>query len=238
MKIVNNNPNILFSDYDGTISPLNLKANINAIKKFINNGNFFVISTARSRASILKKTEKYNIPFDYIACSNGSEIINSNGEVISAYEMNRSELTFIHNQFLVNNPHVNDIIFINKNGNMFGRGIIPNNAILIRCVCPLYYDLRDLIDEIPGYTCQRYGATYEIKPAYIDKSYAATELVRYLKKSNGFEKLTEYSIGNTMNDYQLLKNHNGYVINYGSPVLKKKIKARTASVSSLIDNIK
>ena len=36
MKTVNNNPNILFSDYDGTMSPLNLKANINAIKKFIN----------------------------------------------------------------------------------------------------------------------------------------------------------------------------------------------------------
>ena len=61
VKIVNNNPNILFSDYDGTMSPLNLKANINAIKNFINNGNFFVISTDRSRASILKKTKMVSL---------------------------------------------------------------------------------------------------------------------------------------------------------------------------------
>lgn len=229
---------LLISDYDGTISPLNLKANINAIRKFIDDGNIFAISTARSRSSILKKIKKYDIPVNYITSNNGSEIMNANGEIISVFEMNRGELTFIHNQLLANNPHVTDVTFVNKNGNVFRDGIIPNNAIMIRCTCPLYYDLRSLIAEIPGYTCYRFGATFEIKPSYIDKSFAANELISYLKNKDIIKEITEYSIGNTMNDYELLKNHNGYVVSYGSPFLKRKIKTRTSSVSSLIATLK
>lgn len=229
------NPVLLTSDYDGTISPINLKANINAIQKFINDGNIFVISTARSKTSIMRKIKKHNIPVNYITCFNGSEIIEPNGNIVAAFEMNRQVLTFMAS-LLKSNQNVSDITFVNRNGNVFSRGIIPNSAIVIRCTCPIYYDLRKEIKGIPGYTCKRFGTTFEIKPSHVDKSFAAGELVRYLKEKEA-TSVSEYSIGNTLNDYELLKNHNGYVINSGSPSLKKKIKNHTSSVSALISKI-
>ena len=231
-----NNPILITSDYDGTISPLNLKANITAINNFIDNGNIFVISTARSKNSIMKKIKKHNIPVSYITCYNGSEIVEPSGNIIKAFEMNHQVLTFMHS-LLKSNHNVSDITYINRNGCIFSRGIIPNSAIIIRCTCPIYYDLRKEIKDIPGYTCRRFGTTYEIKPSHVDKSFAAGELIDYLKDKEDTNVL-EYSIGNTLNDYELLKNHNGYVINYGSPILKKRIKMRTASVSALINEIK
>jgi len=234
-EIKTNQKKILFSDYDGTLSPLNIKGNITAIKNFIDNNNTFVISTRRNSKSILHKINKYHIPVNFITCSNGSLTMDNTGKIVTAFEFNRKELTFLFH-ILKANKHISDIKFVSKNGNVY-RDIIPNNAMAIRCNCSLFYNLKEFIKPLPGYSCYRYGAGYEIKPSYINKSFAANELIRMLKADKSFD-YQSYSIGNTLNDYELLKNHNGYVVGYGSLLLKKKINGKTTkSVASLISKI-
>ena len=58
---------LLVSDYDGTFKEennnKNIKANIEAIKKFTKNGNIFALATGRNFTSIKSETTRYNIPY-------------------------------------------------------------------------------------------------------------------------------------------------------------------------------
>ena len=75
---------IVISDYDGTLdtSENDIAKNIEAIQKFRNNGNLFVIATGRSYLEI--KPVLYPIPFDYLIVNHGSVILDKNEKVIDA----------------------------------------------------------------------------------------------------------------------------------------------------------
>ena len=66
---------LLVSDFDGTFDSRNSKSaidkNIEAIKRFRDQGNIFAIATGRHYESIRKKIEKYQIPYDYLVCADG-----------------------------------------------------------------------------------------------------------------------------------------------------------------------
>ena len=70
---------LLVSDYDGTLksSVKDLMLNIEAINKFREKGNLFVIITGRGK-SIREYIEEYNIPYDYLICENGAIIYDKN----------------------------------------------------------------------------------------------------------------------------------------------------------------
>ena len=77
---------LLVSDYDGTfnedknISKIN--SNIDAVKRFMDNGNLFAFATGRSFDSIKGETSRYKIPYDYLICNNGSAIFDRDDNLI------------------------------------------------------------------------------------------------------------------------------------------------------------
>lgn len=77
---------IIFSDYDGTLDTCenDITKNIEAIKKFRNNGNLFVIATGRSYLDLKRKLDLYPIPFDYLIVNHGGVILDKNEKVIDA----------------------------------------------------------------------------------------------------------------------------------------------------------
>lgn len=68
---------IIFSDYDGTLdtSENDIAKNIEAIQKFRNNGNLFVVATGRSYLDLKRKLNLYPIPFDYLIVNHGGVIL-------------------------------------------------------------------------------------------------------------------------------------------------------------------
>lgn len=72
---------IIFSDYDGTIyiTEEEMDKNIEKIKEYRDMGGKFVIVTGRSKASVKKVIEKYDIPYDYVISNNGAIIFDSKG---------------------------------------------------------------------------------------------------------------------------------------------------------------
>ena len=96
---------LLVSDYDDTIKIMNFfgktyipKETINKINEFRNNGNIFMIATARTYNSIMYEIKDYNIPYDYISCLNGADIYDKNGLIYSKdmVELNIEKLKKIY----------------------------------------------------------------------------------------------------------------------------------------------
>ena len=82
---------VLFSDYDGTIKTFDkyanyfekrtFKKNIDAIDKFLGNGNKFIITTKRNTYSILEELEKYKINYSYLTTYNGRVTLDSKNNI-------------------------------------------------------------------------------------------------------------------------------------------------------------
>ena len=77
---------LLVSDYDGTFnedkSLSKINDNIDAVKRFMGNGNLFAFATGRSFYSIKGETSRYKIPYDYLICNNGSAIFDRDDNLI------------------------------------------------------------------------------------------------------------------------------------------------------------
>lgn len=75
---------IVFSDYDGTIyiTEKDMEKNVKSIEEYRYLGGKFVIVTGRSKSSVRKVIEKYNIPYDYVISNNGAIIFDNAGNKI------------------------------------------------------------------------------------------------------------------------------------------------------------
>lgn len=96
---------LLVSDYDDTIKIMDFfghnhipKGTIKSIKEFRNEGNIFMIATARTYKSIMYEINDYEIPYDFISCLNGAAIFDKNGLLYSKdmVELNIEKLKQIY----------------------------------------------------------------------------------------------------------------------------------------------
>ncbi|MDO4467494.1 MAG: HAD-IIB family hydrolase [Bacillota bacterium] len=80
---------LLATDYDGTLRYAKhvMQEDLDAIKKWKEAGNLFVISTGRSYASIKKQLEEHNIECDYIISNNGGWVFDKEGKVLISSKM-------------------------------------------------------------------------------------------------------------------------------------------------------
>ena len=80
---------LLVSDYDKTIEVEGIfrrdhipKGTISGIEKFMDDGNLFMIATARPYESIMSEVDRYGIPYNFISSLNGCIVHDNNKEVI------------------------------------------------------------------------------------------------------------------------------------------------------------
>ena len=80
---------LLVSDYDKTIEVEGIfrrdhipKGTISGIEKFMDDGNMFMIATARPYESIMSEVDRYGIPYNFISSLNGCIVHDNNKEVI------------------------------------------------------------------------------------------------------------------------------------------------------------
>ena len=85
---------MIVSDYDNTIKrfhgipntiqKLDLKLDLRCIKKFIEEGNLFTISSKRTITSIREEIEKYKVPYSYLTTYGGLVTFDNNNELVYA----------------------------------------------------------------------------------------------------------------------------------------------------------
>jgi len=247
-------PNILFaSDYDNTLTVNGEipKYNIDAIKRFRKQGNYFAIVTGRGRPMLPKAMEEF---CDFYICSSGSCISDVKGNYYNRQLMDKDTIDFVvdtikaydatvvvlHGQeaFSVDYTDKASKQFIER----FDKSVTGNKVNYKK------------LNEIFQVSCNiEDNNKHEIAMNIINNSLKADAKGNFISiditapnidKAKGISILNDYfhfshiyTIGDGNNDLKMNMMYDSFAIETGSETLKQNSKRIIKSVAEAIDNI-
>lgn len=229
---------ILVSDFDNSFytKDYSIDEAIMRIKEFRSKGNIFILATGRSVTNLLKELSNYDpYIYDYLLCNDGAIIYDDN-----LSELARNDLTHNNRHGIVMMLNASDSITKVTIDN--GYDFLENpDAEGVRLVGTLDIDkkdkaqelLNDILDKYKEYT--GYLSTYSmiILNNYMNKGYALNNLCEL----QGFNKDDIYTLGDEVNDYQLIRDYKGYAIEGSNKILDSVKTGNVKNIGELIDLI-
>ena len=223
---------LLVSDYDQTLSmdDYSIKFNIKKIDEFRKNGNLFMLSTGREYSSIKEEIEKWNIKYDYLSCVDGTILFDYSDNLLSIKNMEKEDLRKIYYLKLKYGDKVS-----------FYDVCTEDNITLERVVKILDFKYKQIIEDIKVYF-DRYleNSSYTInfnniyvKPRFINKS----STIEYLENKINIEKRDIFTIGDHNNDYEMIKDYNGFTMLWGTTMAREYAIKKYLFMSGLICDI-
>ena len=198
---------MLVSDFDGTLFNKDYKDNIKAINEFVNKDNLFVICTGRNLNRLLVDLDK-DLKFNYLICSDGAVIYDKDFN-----EIYRSDIE----------PRVVDgvVNIINNNDCFSDLDLIHGASLDDRKVNAIYalYDKNKV--DMAKYALEYIQKTHPQIHGYLSKNYININN-RMATKSSGIknlinikklEPLLVYTIGDDINDQDMLLDYIGTLMN-------------------------
>ena len=233
---------LLVSDYDGTFatSEEDIRINCDMLTKYISRGNMFVLSSGRSLASLKRKVETYNIPYNFLATCDGSFLFDKDGKLLMADTMEHDILDKLEDLKKIKIYDRIDYAYVED----YGRVYDPDKKI--GCVTAVVEDknlTKEFLDEFeklkrenPNYDYIVYGFNgityYGVKPKGNNKSTPIKFLERKLKLSSS----DIYTVGDNLNDVEMIRDYNGYAIGNNEEVIRNAVD-RYGAVHELITDI-
>lgn len=296
---------ILASDYDGTLfyTVEGLRINVEAVKEFIKQGNIFILNTGRPYSSIKKEIDEHNIEYDYLSCTDGSLLLDKDGNVCFSFGICQSNIDyeFFNNLFkeLFAMSNIKNIKLYNPNhGNKkityeleytelnsrirfilsylkssyYIRSIIDEENHTIHLShygikkvadmlnkkyanklvpvseknCLLEFVINK-VEENPQFDieieniCRLYGLvlkTFDNKEFYLcRKDISKSTTIRYISRKEFVSESNIYTIGDHLNDMEMIQDFNGYTVPNGLPEVKEVAIDVVDSVASLVKTI-
>ncbi len=234
---------IFITDYDGTlfINENKIKSTVKKLTKLQNDDFIIVIATGRSYSSIKNQTAIYNIPYDYLICADGSIIYNKKNTIEKMYPMNDEIIkpleefyqTLKYEEIQFSYPEYYSNI-LNSDNKLLGINI---------CLSTKNYN-QEIVDDFfkiannyPNYNFLNYthpNFSYLcVKPKNISKSFA----IKYLIKKHKVLKKDLYVIGDSLNDYEMLKEYDGVGMDTSCQEVLDIVKKTYKSVHDYITDI-
>jgi len=237
---------LFITDYDGTLynNDTELKENIIMIKKLQKMDFKIVISTGRSYPSIKNQVDIHNIPYDYLSCADGSVIYDNKGDMLAMFPMDNKiikpfqefykDLNYEEIQHVYPEGYSN--ILKDDNSELLGINICMST---INYTEELVNKFIKMSKNYPEYNFLNYmHPNYSylcIKPKGITKSSAINYLIN---KDNVLIKNT-YVIGDSYNDYEMIRDYDGVCMKTScNEVLKISKKSYKTVRDYIIDIIK
>lgn len=225
--------NLLVSDYDQTVSTddLSIRFNIKKINKFRKDGNLFMLSTGREYLSIKNEVKKWNIKYDYLSCADGTTMYDRDDKLIFISKMDKDDVKvseFLKKQY---GQKINIYDIISDNSNIPEEKVIQifdiNFIQIIR-------DITKFLDE------NLINSTYStnLNCIYLKHKEASKALtIRYLENEIGIEKRNIFTIGDHNNDYEMIRDYNGFTMLWGTKKAREYAIKRYLLMSGLILDI-
>lgn len=221
---------LLASDYDNTLNTfkLDLKINIYYLKKFIKEGNIFLLNTGRPYKSIKREIREYNIPYNYLSCNDGNILFNNSDSILYAsnisdyiykdlkqledkFKMKIEQIKFLDNvlEFELIISSLNDIF------------LVELEKIMIK------YDL-----------CAKFFKAFGEYHIYVYQNRINKSTpIEYLKAKYKIASDNIYTVGDHINDLEMIRDYNGYAMKWARPEIKKVASNSCFMVASLIKKI-
>lgn len=218
---------LLVSDYDGTLK-LHLNLNIPALKKFMEKGNTFMISTGRNYESIKSEIDRYQIPFDYVSCNDGAVLLDKEGKIIYSKLMNEDDVDIL-TLLLRTNPNVKKVLWYDQTRVTDKTDNIVELCVFLKLFARAKKELEDLQREYPHIKFYQM-ANY----IYIKKHFNKSEGLKLFLSMNDNSYDQVVTVGDGSNDIEMLQDFDGYKMIISHPQLLGKGIKTTNSVYSLI----
>lgn len=222
---------LLISDYDETLKSnlKNLYINIEAINKFRARGNKFIIATGREFKSIKTEINNYNIKYDYLICNNGLIIFDNKDNIISAYPLTEETMKKIYDSFRYG-------ICNTSKYNFYEHTLENENILEIKARFETNEKAqkhKDYLERnIVGIHCDIFD-----KNLFIGNYSSKGTAIKEIQKIENIEKNNIYTIGDDINDMEMLQEFNGYrMINSSKKLWFKGLPVKT-QVHKLIKKI-
>ena len=232
---------MLASDYDGTFLVNNekIKENIEAVKRLRSNNDIFVIATGNNYEHFLNVIIENKIEYDYLILDQGSVIVNSNGEIISSWCIEKEIVEKISKE-------LNDLDIYNSLKFYTVKSICNKNNL--ENITKISIKLKDFEtakkitkklktyykDYINAYV-MIFGDNY-----FIEIISNKTDKENAIRKIAQIEKIPDnliYTIGNGYNDISMIQYFNGFCMEDSVPELLEICDNRVNSVKDLIDRL-
>ena len=227
---------IIASDFDNTIYYLKddkrnykNKENVEAINKFINNGNIFIIITGRNYSDLKILLNELGLKYTYLVCLDGAKIFNNVDYCLETKLMNPKEIIEIKKILdkLNCNYYLDD--GYNKTENI-------NDTVKIVIETEDEKEKEKILDEVnKNINVHIYKSRYHVN--LIDKSVNKRDALKKLfnLENLDYDKLT--CIGDNDNDYLMLKEFNSVVIKDHHKELNELNLKEYDSIKDFIENL-
>lgn len=225
--------NLLVSDYDGTLNPdvtrtKSTLENIRAVNQYREQGNKFMLSTGRSFESIKKQIDRFDIKYDYLSCNDGAILFDNNNQILTVSYLN-IELIKKLSDDLLRLDSVRRFDYYGTHGVTNGEEILElaiytrlfNSSLEIKKLIKGKYKELDIL----SFPFQSFVKAYGGK----------TRTINYIIKNINIEKVI--TVGDSINDLEMLIDFNGYKVIGSSPKLYFKDIKTCSSVKNLIKKI-
>lgn len=250
---------IVASDFDGTLfleGKVVSESDLNAISRWRAAGNKFGIATGRGLSLIMKRLSQFNVPFDFLVCTNGAAIFDNNLKTISSHPMkidiihvllkepiikkSHYSLFFTTREALIYRPYEEfrddlkeleipeiDFEYIFKLENVL-------QVSLLYSTIEETIKARDILkDRFEGILqINRNKCFIDITVEGIDKGIGLSEMLKVFDwKENSL-----FTIGDDENDLPMIEKFNGYTVPSAMIEVKKRAIKIYNSVGELLDN--
>ena len=217
---------IIASDFDGTFCREGgiIQSDLDAVKKWREAGNLFGFSTGRYFGSIKKKAE--NMEVDFFVCSGGAAVYSNTGELIwdNPYTVDVliDALDIIENYDV---PYI-DVTYEKKEWNLIDRyqkNPFPENINLIHhtgisCASPQIAKTlaAEITEKLAGKATGQYNY---MNVDLVSPGVTKTTGIRKLLEVTGVSEKDVITIGDQLNDYEMIRDFNGCaVVNAYEPI--------------------
>ena len=248
---------ILFCDFDGTLSreeiPGDFERNLEAIRRFREAGNKFVLTTGRGLASVKRGFPEYKDYVDYLILDNGAVCMGQDGVLFSWLIPEEEAQKIVNDITEMSKGHHIGFTFYNSEGaenlelnggqtkiriwvdddDFMGKMDEEMSARYERDGVRFYTGHRAalaLINFQPGagFTC-----LLDATPAGAGKEEAIERLIKMLGEKD------VVTVGDGNNDIAMIRKYNGYIMSNSAPYLLAELDdARvTSSVADLIGKL-
>ena len=224
---------ILASDFDDTIYFENNqnknKENVEAIRKFISQGNIFCIITGRNYTNLKKFLIEENIPYSYLICEDGAKIFNN--------------MDYCIHTILLEEELINRIIPILEEKQLdyylddgYNKTEYRKDCVKIVINCKD----EDSKKEIVTFLKEKFNIHIYASRTHVNIINHSVNKEKALKILFNLESLSIddlHVIGDNDNDYEMLKAFDGAIVKKHHPILEKLGKEEVESLKEYIEEL-
>ena len=249
---------LLASDYDGTLRRNGVirEKDLLAIRRFREAGNLFGVVTGRCYDMIRNEFTHYGLELDFLICNNGSTIFDLEGNCLMQINLEQ-ELALDVLHYLEKEP---DLLFgacdgkhyFNETKGNFGTPLFPqpvghvlstkDDVLKKNEITAFFYrgsdyhatlrigeEIRREVGDALGYHPN--GSAMDLSPSGVNKA----NTLHLLAKTHRDVEIT--TIGDHMNDIDMVREFNGFAIADGRDELKEVAKEVVEDIAEAIDRL-